>query len=147
MLRRNPESRGLALFERSAAIERFVRLSLLPACWKRIHSSDGLKNSDNLSITRQLRDEFLLVFRHEWRRIKSKKFFVLFVKLAILVSTAKGLPEYLGEFLRCAWGQINQRSDSPKNPRHEQNLALYRRPHERLDFRQMGKLTGTMSFG
>ena len=59
------------------------------------------------SVSRGSSATSFLVFRHEWRWIESKKFFVLFVKLAILVSTAKGLPEYLGEFLRCARGQIN----------------------------------------
>jgi hypothetical protein len=82
-------------------------LPSLPAWWKGIHSSDGFKNSNDLSFPRKFRDKFLLVFRHEWRWMKSKKFFVLFVKLAIFVRTAKGLPEYLDEFLRCAWGQIN----------------------------------------
>jgi hypothetical protein len=76
----------------------------LPARWKGIHSSDGFKNFNDVNIPRKLRDKFLLVFRHEWRWMKSKKFFVLFVKLAIFESTAKGLPEYLDEFLRCAWG-------------------------------------------
>ena len=90
--------------------------SYLPARWKRIHSSDDFKNFDNLGVPRQLRDKFLLVFRHEWRWIESKKFFVLFVKLAILVSTAKGLPDYLGEFLRCARGQINSAFRLPKKP-------------------------------
>ena len=100
----------LKRFERSAAVERlkrFVRLSLLSARWQRIHSSDGFENLDNLGIARQLRDKFLLVFRHEWRWINANQFFVLFVKLAIFERPAKGLSEYLDEVLRCAWGQTN----------------------------------------
>jgi hypothetical protein len=78
-----------------------------PGWWKGIHSGDGFKNFNDLTIPRQLRDKSLLLFGHEWRWIKSEKFFVLFMKLAILERTAKSLPEYLDEILRCAWGQIH----------------------------------------
>jgi hypothetical protein len=41
------------------------------------------------SISRKLRDKSLLLFRHEWGWMKSKKFFVLFVKLAIFKELRK----------------------------------------------------------
>jgi hypothetical protein len=135
------------LWSDPASQARDFALPSLPARWKGIHSRDGFKNSNDLGIPRQVRDKFLLLFRHKWRRIKSEKFFVLFVKLAIFKRTAKSLPEYFGEFLRCAWGQIDERSHSPKNPRHEQNLTFYPSPRESLDFWQIAKLSGTMSFG
>src|SRR4029077_2587320 len=56
-------------------------------------------------------------------------------------------PEDLGEFLRCARRQILERSDAPKSPHHGHESALHTGEHERFDVRQMGKLSGTTSFG
>ena len=122
------------------------RLSLL-AWRKRIYSRDGFKNLNDLVIPRQRRNKFLLFLRHQRRRIDSNNFFVLFVKLAIFESIANGLPEDIGEFVRCAGRQKLESSDAPKSPRHGHESALYAGAHEGFDFRQMGKLRGTMSFG
>ena len=84
---------------------------------KRIYSREGFKNLDDLVVPRQRRNEFLLLLPHQRRRIDSNDFFVLFVKLPIFESFANGLPEDLGEMIRCARRQILERSHAPKSPR------------------------------